>query len=180
MKFGIREFILLMVLLALPIASYFLVFRPVNAQITQAQQEIDQKRALLAKLREANARKQDLHRANEEIKAGIDAIEAQLPSDKELDDVVRQISDIAVDAGLASPNMTSEKPVTAALYMEQPLKLKMAGSFTGFHDFLMRVEDLPRRTRISDMKVTRDADANGDMKSEFTLSIYFQPEGQRR
>jgi type IV pilus assembly protein PilO len=180
MKFGIREFILMMVLLALPIASYILVFSPVNEQITKAQKEIDQKRAMLGKLREATARKQDLQKANEEIKAGIQAIEAQLPSDKELDDVVRQISDIAVDAGLASPNMTSEKPVTAAMYMEQPLKFKMAGSFTGFHDFLMRVEDLPRRTRISDMKISRNADSNGDMKSEFTLSIYFQTEGQRR
>lgn len=180
MRFGIRELILLVVLLALPVASYILVFRPVNAQIDTAQKEIEQKRALLTKLREATARKQDLQRANEEIKAGIAAIEAQLPSDKELDDVVRQISDIAVEAGLASPNMTSEKPVTAALYMEQPLKLKMEGSFTGFHDFLMRVEDLPRRTRISEMKIARNADSNGDMKSEFTLSIYFQPEGQRK
>jgi type IV pilus assembly protein PilO len=180
MKFGIREMVLLLVLLALPVASYILVFRPVNEQIDKAREEIAHKRSMLDKLREATARKQDLQRANDEIKAGIEAIEAQLPTDKELDDVVRQVSDLAVEAGLASPNLTTDKPVAAALYMEQPLKIKMAGDFKGFHDFLTRLEDLPRKTRISDMKVARDADVNGSMKAEFTLSIYFQTQGGAR
>lgn len=178
-RFGFREFILLIVLLALPISSYWLVFRPQNAQITQAKREIEHKRSLLDKLKQATAQNADLERANEEIKADIAAIEARLPSNKEVDAVVRQVSDLAVDAGLESPAIESDKPVAAAMYMEQPLKMKLTGDFRGFYQFLVHLEQLPRITRLPDVHLARASDKNGHMKAEFTLSIYFQQEAPK-
>jgi type IV pilus assembly protein PilO len=177
MRIGIREAILLAVLLALPLTSWWLVFRPQNAVIQQAKREIEHKRSMLQKVQERTVKNQNMARENEEIRKQIESIEARLPSNKEVDTVVRQVSDLAVEAGLDSPSIESDKPVTAAMYMEQPLKMKIAGDFTGFHDFLRKVEELDRITRINDMKITRSSDINGHMKAEFTLSIYFQPEG---
>lgn len=174
MKFGIREVVLLVVLLALPLSSYFLVFKPQNAEIRQAKQEIEHKRELLTKLQQMTARNEDLQRANEEIRQSIETIEARLPTTKEVDNVVRQVSELAKAAGLESPAIESDKPVKAALYMEQPLKMKIDGNFNGFYDFLQRLEQLPRITRLPDIKVTRANNEDGHMKAEFTLSIYFQ------
>jgi type IV pilus assembly protein PilO len=179
MRIGIREAFLLAVLLALPLASWWLLFRPQNAEIAQANREIEHKRSVLQKVQETTARTKDLQRENEEIRKQIQNIEARLPTNKELDTVVRQVSDLAVQSGLDAPGIESEKPVAAAMYMEQPLKMKMSGNFNGFHLFLIRLEELPRITRISDMKITRSPDVNGNMAAEFTLSIYFQPEGSR-
>ena len=180
MRFGFRELILLAVLIALPLSSYWLVFRPVNSEIGQAKGEIEHMRLRLAKVQESTARNQDLQRENEESRRQIQAIEARLPSSKEVDMVVRQVSDLCVEAGLESPSIESDKPVTAAVYLEQPLKMKIAGDFNGFHEFLRRLEALPRITRILDMKMVRASDVNGHMKAEFTLSIYFQPESTER
>jgi type IV pilus assembly protein PilO len=179
MRIGLREAILLAVLLALPLTSWWLVFRPQNHVIAQARREIEHKRQMLQRVQETTLRNQDLARQNEEIRRQIQAIEARLPSTKEVDLVVRQVSDLAVDAGLGAPAIESDKPVTAAMYMEQPLKIKLTGDFTGFHEFLKQLEALPRITRLSDMKVVRAQDINGNMNAEFTLSIYFQPEGGR-
>lgn len=179
LRFGLREFLLLGVLLALPLSSYWLVFRPQNAEIAQARREIEHKRQMLDKLRQTTAHNENLERANEEIKASIGAIEARLPSNKEVDAVVRQVSDLAVESGLAAPAIESDKPVEASMFMEQPLKMKITGNFTGFYEFLMRLEQLPRITRIPDLRLTRANDADGHMKAEFTLSIYFQPESPR-
>jgi type IV pilus assembly protein PilO len=176
MRIGLREAFLLAVLLALPLASWWLVFRPQNTEIAQAKREIEHKLATLRKVQETTSRTEDLQRENEEIRKQIQSIEARLPSNKEVDEVVRQVSDLAVQAGLDSPAIESDKPVTAAMYMEQPLKMKISGNFTGFHDFLIKVEELPRITRISDMKISRSTDVNGNMDAEFVLSIYFQPE----
>jgi type IV pilus assembly protein PilO len=176
MRIGIRETFLLAVLLALPLLSWWLVFRPQNAEIALAKQEIDHKRLMLQKLQEATARNQDLQRANEEIRQNIEAIEARLPSSKEVDQVVRQVSDLAVQSGLEAPNIESDKPVAAAMYMEQPLKVKLTGNFNGFYEFLAKLQQLPRITRIPDMKITRATEPDGYMKAEFTLSIYFQQE----
>ena len=176
MRFGFRELLLLAVLLALPLSSYFLVFRPVNREIGQAKAEIEHMRLRLTKVQESTARNLDLKRENEESARQIQAIEARLPSSKEVDQVVRQVSDLAVESGLESPAIESDKPVGAAVYMEQPLKMKISGDFNGFHDFLRKLEALPRITRIVEMKLIRANEVNGHMKAEFTLSIYFQPE----
>ena len=178
-RFGVREFILLIVLLALPISSYWLVFRPLNAQVTQAKREIEHKRSMLEKLKQATAANADLARANEEIKADISAIEDRMPSNKEVDTVIRQVSDLAVECGLEAPSMESDKPVVAAMYMEQPLKMSLKGDFRGFYEFLVKLEQLPRLTRVPNLHLSRATEKNGYMKAAFTLSIYFQPEGGR-
>jgi type IV pilus assembly protein PilO len=178
MRIGLRETFLLAVLLALPLLSWWLVFRPQNAEIAQAKREIEHKRQMLQKLQETTSRNQDLQRANEEIRRNIEAIEARLPSSKEVDTVVRQVSELAVLSGLEPPNIESDKPVAAAVYMEQPLKMKVKGNFNGFYGFLIKLQQLPRITRIPDMKILRAQETDGHMKAEFTLSIYFQPESE--
>lgn len=180
MRMGFREVFLLAVLLMLPLSSYWLVFRPQNAEIGHAKREIEHKRLMLEKLQETTARNEDLQRANEEIRKNILSIEARLPTNKEVDAIVRQVSDLAVESGLEPPSVESDKPVAAAMYMEQPLKMKIKGNFTGFYDFLIKLEQLPRITRILDLKITRAREADGHMLAEFVLSIYFQPEGETR
>jgi type IV pilus assembly protein PilO len=176
MRFGLRELILLLVLLVLPLSSYWLVFRPQNAEIDQAKAEIAHKRQMLDKLRHATAQNADLERANNEIQDSISKIEARLPTTKEIDKIVRQVSELAVEVGLGSPNMKSEKPLPAASYMEQPLAMAITGDFHGFYEFLLRLEQLPRITRIPDLNIKRSQQHDGHMEADFTLSIYFEDE----
>lgn len=176
MRFGVRELILAVVLLAIPVASFFLVFRPQNTAIDRAVKEIELKEATLEKLREETARTEDLERAIEQFEARIAGVEAQLPSDKGVDSIVRQVSDLAVQSGLASPALKSEAPVPAGLYFEQPLAMSTVGLWkdSGFYEFLLELERLPRKTRIPSMKLKRDSKNDGMFEIEFTLSIYFQ------
>lgn len=178
---GLRGIILLAAVVGMPVASYFLVFRPQNAEINRARQDVEYTKTLLDKLREETARNADLEKAIEEIRISVAAAETRLPSDKEIADVVRQVSDLAVQAGLEAPAMKSSKPVQAALYMEQPLDMSIKGDFRSFFVFIANVEKLPRITRITDFKVVRDdkASLEGNAiipeKVDFTLSIFFQP-----
>lgn len=178
MGIGLRHIIVFLVLMALPASSYFTVFKPQNKAIEAARQEIAHKRELLEKLRQETARNADLARANEEITERLAEIEARLPSTKELDDVVRRVSDLAVKCGLAAPVLTSVAPVDAALYREQPLDMKITGTFDSYYKFLLEIEQMPRITRISDLRMTRVTTEDGVMSVEFTLSIYFQEDGR--
>ncbi|MFI4883426.1 MAG: type 4a pilus biogenesis protein PilO [Phycisphaerales bacterium JB064] len=176
MKFGIREFILLLVLFAVPLASYWFVFRPQNSQIERAREEISLRREKLEKLQQESARRGTLEAATSQIAERIESIEARLPTNKELADVVRQVSELAVQSGLQQPSIVTEKPVKASLYMEQPLKIETSGDFRGFYKFLLELERLDRITRMPDMTVRRSDKVDGHMVAEFTLSIYFQDE----
>ncbi len=126
----------------------------------------------------ATAPNADLASANAEIQNRTAEIEARLPSDKEVDNIVRQISDLAVSSGLTPPTLATSKPIEAGTYWEQPLTVTTAGNFTGYYRFLQKLERMPRITRIPDFNLTRDPKNDGIVAIEFTLSIFFQDDRQ--
>lgn len=175
---AIRQLVFFIVLLALPISSYFLVFQPQNREIEKARKEIDLKESKLAKLREYTARASDLQRENDQIKAAIETIQSRLPSGKEMDNVLRQVSGIAAKSNLEVPNFKkSDKTQPAGLAFEQPTDIEMVGDFDGFYKFLLELEKLPRITRIPDMEIKRSDKVNGEMKAKFVLSVYYEGTG---
>lgn len=172
-----RQLLFFAVLLALPIASYFLVFKPQNREIEKAKKEIELKESLLAKLKEATAQTEDLQRANEQIRDAIAAIQARLPSTKEMDNVLRQVSNLASRAGLKVPQFKkSDKTGPAGLAFEQPTDIEITGDFDGFYKFLLDLEQLPRITRIPDLSIVRSDKVDGEMKTKLVLSVYYEGE----
>lgn len=180
MTFSIRQFFFFAVLLAVPITSYILVFKPQNEEMAKARQQIAHKRAMLEKLREATNRTEDLQRANEEVRATIEQFEARLPSRKEMDAVLRQVATIAEQNKLRVPEFKkSDKSAPAGLALEQPLEIEIEGNFDGFYQFLLELEQLPRITRMTDLNLKRSDKKDGDMEAEFVLSVYYQGDGSQ-
>lgn len=174
MRFTTRELILFLAVLMVPIVSYFVVFKPQSANIDRAKSEILHKREMLSSLQIETARNDDLLAANEQIGVRITEMESLLPSGKEIDMIVRQVSALAVESGLTPPTLKSEKPVAAARFREQPLEMSTSGSFEGFYEFLLALERLPRLTRIVDLVLKDSKDDGVEVDAKFTLSIYFQ------
>lgn len=176
MQFGIRELVLFLTVLLLPVVSYMLVFRPQSANIENAKIEIAHKQEMLTKLRAETARNDDLLQINEEITHRIESMESMLPSNKEVDQIVRQVSGLAIESGLSSPTLKSSKPQAAAQFREQPLEMTIEGNWTGFYNFLLKIEQMPRITRIIDLKVEDTTSEDTEIKASFTLSIFFRTE----
>ncbi|MBL4810142.1 MAG: type 4a pilus biogenesis protein PilO [Phycisphaerales bacterium] len=176
MQFGIRELVLFLTVLLLPVVSYMLVFRPQSASIESAKIEIAHKQEMLSKLRIETARNDDLQLINEQIIGRIHAMESMLPSNKEVDQIVRQVSGLAIESGLSSPTLKSIKPLAAAQFREQPLEMSIEGSWSGFYEFLLKIEQMPRITRIIDLKVEDTSSDDSEIKASFTLSIFFRTE----
>lgn len=179
MRLGLRELIFLLVLIAMPLASYWFVFRPQNSDIQQARREIEHKEQMLEKLAAATSRNEDLKKVNEEIASGISLVESRLPDNKEVDVVLEQVATMARESRLSLPKVRSAKPVPAAAYMEQPLEMTITGDFDDFYSFLLRLEEMQRVTRMPELKVKKLDDVDGTMEAAFTLSIYFEPGGVR-
>ncbi len=178
MNTALRQLLFFVVLLALPIASYFLVFKPQNVEIEKAKKEIDHKQSMLDKLRLATAQSDDLARANDQVKQAIDAIRARLPGTKEMDNVLRQVSGLAAKSSLRVPQFKkSDKVAPAGLAMEQPIDIEITGDFDGFYQFLLELEQLPRIMRIPDFSIVRSDKVDGEMKTKLVLAIYYEGDG---
>ncbi len=181
MAMSIKQVAFFGVLLAVPVASYFLVFQPQNAGIERAKQEITLKQQTLEKLREATARTADLQRANEQIQQSIASVSERLPSGKELDSVLRDVAQIAAKNGLEVPQFKrSDKAVPAGPALEQPLTVQLKGDFDGVYKFFLELEQLHRIFRVTDMKLRRVGDKmqenDGQIEAGLTLSIFYEGE----
>ncbi len=183
MRFGFRELIFLVVLLAVPVASWWYVFKPRNAEIEQARMEIEIKQTKLDKLREVAKRIDDIGLAIEQGREAVELIEAKLPNREQVEVILENVWQLAKRNHLTLKSVKSEKPVPATLYMEQPLRVSLTGRFDGFYQFLLEMENLSRITRVPRMKLERitktgglnDAEFDtGLMQADFTLSIYFE------
>lgn len=175
MNIGLRELLFMIVLVAMPMSSYWYVFRPQNTEIQAARAEIEHKEQMLAKLAKATARNDDLLKVNQEIAQGIATVESRLPDNKEVEIILGQVATIARESNLALPKVRSANPVPSAKYMEQPLDMVVNGDFDDFYKFLLGVEELDRITRMPNMKIKKLDDVDGSIEAEFTLSIYFEP-----
>lgn len=191
MRFGLRELIFLVVLLAVPVASFVFVFKPRNEEIRQAEREVEIKTAKLEQLREVSARIDDLGAAIQEWNGAIEMIEAKLPSEQGIESILDQVWTLAQENRLEIIGTHPESPVPAATYMELPLKYQMFGDFDGFYQFLLELEQLPRITRVHQLKIVRAGAGRlrtlrgpknaqgkelpeGTMEAEFVLSIYYE------
>lgn len=175
MRFGVRELLFIIVLLAVPVAAFWFVFKPRNEDIATARAEIAAKKQTLNKLNEASTKIKDLGQAIAQGQEAIDVIEAKLPAEQSVDEVLRQASDIAMRHSLHIKTVTPEKKVPASQYMELPIKWELTGNFDGFYEFLLNLEQLPRLTQIRNLNIKRTDQDQGEMSATFTLSIYFQP-----
>lgn len=183
MRIGFRELIFFLVLLAVPVASFIYVFMPRNRETQQAMSDIEVKQANLDRLAEVSAKIDDLGLAIERGEQSIRIIEEKLPTEQHVDAILEQVWTMAEENGLVVKSVKSKKRVPAALYMELPLETVMEGDFNGFYKFMLALEQLPRITRVHEMKLVRlatqpgGAQALGKVKAEFTLSIYFESPG---
>ena len=173
MRLGPRELVMLLGVLMIPAGAFMLAFKPQSTRIQEDQAALEHMKQMLDKLREETKGNEDLMATNLEVEAQLDSIESRLPTNKEIDEIIRQVSILAVNNGLGAPSLKTEKPVAAAAYREQPLTMTVAGNHEGFYQFMQQVERLPRITRIVEMNLERD-DESGEIEVEFQLSIYFR------
>lgn len=177
MKFGMREFLLVMLLLAVPVGSYFWVFRP-SAQHLAAQQEaLDSKTAKLEQLQQAATRIDDLDAEVAQLAEAVAFFEDKLPAQHEIHQVLDEIARIGQRRDLQAKLFKTRAPKTLSRYSEQPIELEIEADFNGFYQFLLDVEKMARITKIREMKIRRLPSADGQIEAKLELSIFFSDHG---
>jgi type IV pilus assembly protein PilO len=178
MQFGLREAAFVLLLLAMPVASYFLVFEPRTTQIAEARTEISSKQTKLKQLEAATKSIEDLGDEIDELRQAIELFEKKLPAQRDVEIVLRDVWRLAAENDLTPKSVRTDKIVDCAQYAELPIKMTIIGNFSGFYTFLQELEKLPRITRTPSMKLKKLDDEDGEMQADMVLSIFF--EGDKR
>jgi len=175
MKLGLRELLFLLVLLGLPVAAYFFVFQPINAEIANVRDANAAKQAKLERLKVAE-HIENIGREIKKLDSAIAVFEAKLPAEKEVEVILKEVWQLATANDLRPRSVRTGDPKASTLYSEMPIRMNMIGDFDGFYEFLLDLEGLSRITRIHQMKLERLKDRPGHIEAEFVLSIFFEPQ----
>ncbi|MEM1098687.1 MAG: type 4a pilus biogenesis protein PilO [Planctomycetota bacterium] len=175
MRFGIRELLYLIVLVGVMVGAYFVVLKPMDIKIAAHQADIQNKQEILAKLEAAVAKYPDFDQEISRLSEANAIFEQRLPSRGEVEAILLEIHKIVSSEGLTTRQFVPDKTIKAAEYEEMPIKIEIEGDFDGYYNLIKRIEDLPRITRMSEMKVKKtNNEANGEVRTELRLSIFFR------
>jgi type IV pilus assembly protein PilO len=176
MKFGIRELVLICAMVGLLACSYMVVFKKANAKREELEREFVAKQDALSNLDKATTGVNDLGRKIDELQRAITFFESKLPQEKEIDKILREVSQMAGANSLQTRTVKMLKSERGPSYSEQPISVSLSGDFNGFYAFLLQLEKLSRITRVTQMKLEKIDERDGEMQAQMTLSIFFEPE----
>ncbi len=175
MKIGFREIIFL-TLMAGILAIAFLYFRKTDSSRQSLVAEIAKDQGELSNLHTATAGIADLGKKIDELQKAIDFFQSRLPQEKEIDKILKEVWQIAEANNLQTKTIRTLKSERFASFSEQPIQLSLSGDFNGFYSFLLQLEKLPRLTRITDMRLEKIDDHDGEMTAQMDMSIFFEPD----
>lgn len=179
MRFGIREFIFVVLLLSMPVAAYFFVFKKINMDNAQTLKEIKLKEAELDRLQVVTKNIDDLGKEIDKLREAIDLFEQKLPAQREVEVILKQVWELAARHNLTPKKIRTDKPLAAAHYAELPIQMTIVGDFDGFYSFLLDIEKLRRITRMPNLALEKATKADeGQMQADIILSIFFESKGQ--
>jgi type IV pilus assembly protein PilO len=174
MRFGIRELIFVLLLIATPVASYFGYFKKHNEDIASAREEITARQKKLAQLEAATMRVKDLGEEIDKLAQAIEVFEQKLPSERETEVILREVWELATRHHLVPRSVRTDKVIEGPLYSTLPIPMSIVGNFDGFYSFLLDLEKLPRLTQIPRMNLQKIDSEEGHMKADIVLHIFFE------
>lgn len=180
MQFGMRETIFILLLIAMPVASYFFIFEPRNKQIEDARIEIQAKQQKLKQLEQATQGIDDLGEEIDRLTQAIDVFEQKLPARREVEVVLKQVWELAAKHRLVPKSIRTDKPVAAAQYSELPIKMVIMGDFDGFYSFMLELERLSRITRLPMLHMKKNENEEGQMQANLILSVFFESDDNEK
>jgi type IV pilus assembly protein PilO len=179
MRLGIREAVFLLLLLATPVLFYFLYFQGWHEARVQALEQVRRDEDRLAQFDQAQRQFDDMGQELERLAAAIARFEEKLPAQREVEVILKEVWELAARNRLTPKRVQTDKPVAAADYAEQPIKMQITGDFDGFYQFMLELEKLPRITRTLQIKLNKDPSAEGMVNADLILSIFFETQNHK-
>jgi Tfp pilus assembly protein PilO len=176
MRFGIREILFIVVMVGLLVSSWFFVIQKSQQKIQAMERKTEEKNKALADLERATAGVADVDSKVEELEEAIKFFEKKLPQEREMDQILKEVWEMAEKNRLTTRTIRTMKSQKSVSYSEQPIEMNLAGDFRGFYEFLLQLERLPRLTRVSHMNLEKMQNNEGLMEAKMTMSIFFEPE----
>jgi type IV pilus assembly protein PilO len=149
---------------------YFFVWQDVRPEL---QQKESQEQALRTEFQQKHARAVNLAAYKQQLKdlqRSFGALLRQLPGKTEVPNLLVDISQTALAAGLQQKLFQPQSEEAKDFYAELPIKMVLTGSYHQFGEFVSGIAALPRIVTLHDLQITSDDKSGGYDNLTLTLT----------
>ncbi len=134
----------------------FLLILPKYREIRALDQKIATQENEIARDQAKAAKLPELTLENERLRARLNELKLQLPEEKEVSTLLKQVSDLCITSGLKIALWQPEQRKThsSGIVYEIPVKVELAGSYHSLGYFFSSLTKLNRIVNISDIKIS--------------------------
>jgi type IV pilus assembly protein PilO len=152
---------------------YFLVWSNQSPELQQRQDE-EQKLRQEFRAKHAKAVNLDLYKQQlKDIERSFGALLRQLPGKTEVPNLLVDISQTGLSAGLEEKLFQPQAEVKKDFYAELPIRIRLTGSYHQFGQFVSGIAALPRIVTLHDIEIRSDnKDAYDQLSLELTAKTY--------
>lgn len=168
---------IVMVVVATVLFGYVYVSKllnPLNAEIQTKQAELASVNSRIEGLRAtANQRDQLLKRVAE-LKVLVAAVEKRLPRDRNLQDIIRIVSELAEKSGVRYSSFSPQVEQTSQLFIELPIGMQVSGTVLSIAKLMAALGQQERILSVRNLTLTFGADVkkNQTVTGDFTLVAF--------
>ncbi|MBI1955597.1 MAG: type 4a pilus biogenesis protein PilO [Acidobacteria bacterium] len=131
----------------------YLLLVPVRSENSTKANQVAQLEKDVVPLRPYRERRTALEVENRQLEAQLQNLQQIVPTEKEVDGLIRQVQAEAILAGIMVRRFTARPPVTQELYVEVPFEVELDGSFYDVLQFYDRLGKLERIINVSGLKM---------------------------
>jgi type IV pilus assembly protein PilO len=138
------------------IGVVFFLILPKHKEINELEIKIAAQENEIAKNQAKAAKLPQLTLENEKLRKRLEELKLQLPEEKEITSLLKQVSDLCIRAGLKVSLWKPEAKRTHAsgIVYEIPVKVELGGSYHSLGSFFSSLTKLNRIVNITDFKLT--------------------------
>ena len=157
--------------------GYFMV-SPKSAERDVLRQRNVVLQAEVAKARVEEAGLRTFRAQADSLRKRLDLAKGRLPSEREIPGLYRQISDLALQAGLAVALFAPKPGEDRDTVTEIPIAVSAEGTYHQLGGFFSRIGRIPRIVNLGDFRLAGVERPTGTLRADLTLATYlFRPEG---
>jgi type IV pilus assembly protein PilO len=134
----------------------FLLIMPKNKEIKDFEVKISAQENEIAKNQAKAAKLQELTLENERLRKRLDELKLQLPEEKEVSTLLKQVSDLCIRSGLKIALWKPEQKKThpSGIVYEIPVKVELSGSYHNLGHFFSSLTKFNRIVNISNIRLS--------------------------
>ena len=170
------------VFLLLAVLYWYFFYQPVVAQIEEKLNRQSELEAEQTKLKSTLKDRKKLSEDIAEIEARFKEATTQLPEEKEIPELLRQVSNLGRDSGLEITLFRQQAETLQDLHAEVPVEMAVRGGYHQIALFFEKVRHLDRIVNISDIGIKNPQMVDGRLQvdaSFFATTYRFLTEEER-